>query len=221
MKKIFNLSSLFSKKIKSDYNGILEITSLNGKKVLNTKNANYSYGPLHEILKIGLEKSYPNRAGKVLVLGLGGGSILELLRKDFSFTGSITAVEIDAKIIEIAKEEFKIQQYEPLQVVCQNAVDFVKTDTQSYQTLIVDIFIDTQIPTPFLEVDFWQQTTKLLQPDAVIIFNAGIKNAHQAAIDLLIEQIAPLISFKKLEAVNGVNTLLLGKKVPKNKKPAK
>jgi len=218
MKKIFNLSSLFSKKIKSDYSGILEITSLNGKKVLNTKNANYSYGPLHEILKIGLEKSYPNRAGKVLVLGLGGGSILELLRKDFSFTGSITAVEIDPKIIEIAKDEFKILQYEPLQIICQDAVDFVQTDTQSYQTLIVDIFIDTQIPTPFLEVDFWQQTTKLLQPDAVIIFNAGIKNTHQAAIDLLIEQIAPLISFKKLEAVNGVNTLLLGKKVPKNKK---
>ncbi|MDT0294135.1 spermidine synthase [Mesonia ostreae] len=219
MKVNFNLSSLFSKKIKSEYSGTLEIKWLKGKKVLNTKNANYSYGPLHEILRIGLEKTYPNRAGKILVLGLGGGSILELLRKNFSFTGNITAVEIDSKIIEIAKKEFKIQQYEPLQVVCQNAVDFVKTDTHSYETLIVDLFINTQIPKPFLEVDFWQQTTKLLQPDAVIIFNAGIKNAHQAAVDLLIEQIAPLISFKKLEAVNGVNTLLLGKRMVENKKP--
>ncbi|MGO1584737.1 spermidine synthase [Mesonia sp.] len=219
MKNNLNPLSMLNKKIKSDYSGMLEITWLNGRKILNTQQANYSYGALHKILKIGLEKTYPNRAGKVLVLGLGGGSILELLRKNFSFTGSITAVEIDSKIIEIAKEEFKIQQYKPLQVVCQNAVDFVKTDTHSYETLIVDLFINTQIPKPFLEVDFWQQTTKLLQPDAVIIFNAGIKNAHQAAIDLLIEQIAPLISFKKLEAVKGVNTLLLGKRMVENKKP--
>ncbi|MDQ7916235.1 spermine synthase [Mesonia sp. MT50] len=219
MKNNLNPLSMLNKKIKSDYSGMLEITWLNGRKILNTQQANYSYGALHEILKIGLEKTYPNRAGKVLVLGLGGGSILELLRKNFSFTGSITAVEIDAKIIEIAKDEFKIQQYEPLQVVCQDATDFVQTDTHFYETLIVDLFIGTQIPTLFLEIDFWQHVENLLQPHAVIIFNAGIKNAHQAAIDILIEKIAPLISFEKLEAVNGVNTLLLGKKIVEKKKP--
>lgn len=205
----------------SDYSGILEITSRNGKKVLNTKNVNYSYGPLHEILKVGLEKTYPNRTGKVLVLGLGGGSILELLRKDFSFTGKITAVDLDPIIIKIAKEEFNIQQYEPLQVFCQDAAEFAKNDTHSYETLVVDVFIDTQIPQVFLEVRFWENVASLLAPKAVIIFNAGIKEAHQTAIKLLMTQIAPLISFEKLDAVNGVNTLLLGKKMSQNKKPAK
>ena len=156
-----------------------------------------------------------------MVLGLGGGSILELLRKNFSFTGRITAVEIDSKIIEVAKDEFKIEQYKPLQVVCQDAVEFVQTDIHSYETLIVDLFIDTQIPTAFLGDEFWQHVAKLLQPDAVVIFNAGIENAHQEAIDILMEKITPLISFKKLEDINGTNTLLLGKKVVENKKPAK
>ena len=92
-----------TKRIESQYNGTLEITWFNGKKHLNSKNANYSYGSLQEILRIGLQKIDLLNCKKILVLGLGAGSVIETLRKDLNYNNHITALEIDPVIIEIAK----------------------------------------------------------------------------------------------------------------------
>ncbi len=79
------LSYIFpiTKKIESEYNGTLEITWHNGKKHLNTKNANYSYGSLQKILKIGLQKIDLTNCKNILILGLGAGSVIETLDKRF------------------------------------------------------------------------------------------------------------------------------------------
>jgi len=97
-----------TKKVKSKFNDTLEITWLNGKKHLNTKNANYSYGTLQEILKFGLEKIDLNKANSILLLGLGGGCVIETLLDEFNYKNKITAVDIDPSIIDIAENEFNI-----------------------------------------------------------------------------------------------------------------
>ena len=97
-----------TRKVKSDYNGTIEITWYNGKKQLNTKNANYSYGSLQKILKTGLQKIELNHCKNILLLGLGGGSVIKTLRDDFDYQHYITAIDIDPVIINIAQEEFNI-----------------------------------------------------------------------------------------------------------------
>ena len=64
LKKAFSYLWPLTKKIKSDFSGDLEVTWLNGKKVLDTKNANYSYGALHQILDLALQKTQADRGGK-------------------------------------------------------------------------------------------------------------------------------------------------------------
>ena len=213
MKKTLSYIWPLTKKIKSDYSGNLEVTWLNGKKILDTKNANYSYGALHEILDIALEKTNADRSGKVLVLGLGGGSILQLLRNKYNFYGKITAVEIDKAIIKVANSEFNIQQYAPIEVICDDAFKFVEKQSTSYQTVIVDIFIDIKVPEAFFQLLFWQNLSKLLSPNATVIFNAGIGQHHTKEIENLQQQTKKLFSFKKIEHVKGTNTILLGEKI--------
>ncbi|MBT8393734.1 MAG: spermine synthase, partial [Bacteroidia bacterium] len=99
-----------TKKVESKYSGTLEITWHNGKKHLNTKNANYSYGSLQKILKFGLQKIDLSNCKDILILGLGGGSVIDTLVKDFEYENHITAIEIDPVIIEIAKEEFNLSE---------------------------------------------------------------------------------------------------------------
>ncbi len=213
MKKAFSYLWPLTKKIKSNFSGELEVTWLNGKKILDTKNANYSYGALHQILDVALQKTSAERGGHTLVLGLGGGSILQLLRKKYNFYGKITAVELDPKVIEIAKKEFNIQQYEPLKVICEDAEKFVQQNHTKYETVIVDLFIDIKVPEQFFKIEFWHNLANLLQPEATVIFNAGIGENHIQEIETLQQQTKKIISFQKINHVKGTNTLLLGKKL--------
>ena len=97
-----------TKKVESKYNGTLEITWHNGKKYLNTKNANYSYGSLQRILRFGLQKIDISQCENILILGLGAGSVIETLLKELKYENFVTAIEIDPVIIYIAKKEFNI-----------------------------------------------------------------------------------------------------------------
>ena len=103
MIRLLSFFYLITRKINSDYNGTLEITWYNGKKQLNTKNANYSYGLLQKILKIGLQKIDLRPSKNILLLGLGGGSVIKTLRDDFDYQQYITAIDIDPVIINIAQ----------------------------------------------------------------------------------------------------------------------
>lgn len=62
------------------------MTYVNGKKVLDTENANYSYGSLQKILEIGLTKVNLKNVENLLLLGMGGGSIIHSLRNTFEYT---------------------------------------------------------------------------------------------------------------------------------------
>lgn len=215
MKKTFSYLWPFTKKINSDFSGILEVTWLNGKKVLNSKNANYSYGSLERVLDIGLSHTTADRSAAVLVLGLGGGSIMSLLRNKFQYYGKITAVEIDPAVIKIAKEEFDIERFKPLEILCKDALEYVQNTEDQYGLIIIDIFIDTRVPLAFYSKEFWQHIPRILEEQGSVIFNAGINFANAREIGDLQREMESRLAFEKLDHINGTNTLLLGTKKKK------
>lgn len=211
MKKAFNYRWPLIKRINTKYNGSLEVTWLNGRKVLDSKNANYSYGPLEKVLDHGLSLTKAERSSENLLLGLGGGSVLGLLRKKYNYSGKITAVEIDPAVIEIAVTEFKIEQYEPIEILCADAYEFVQEASAKYGLIIIDIFIDLNVPLQFFSSQFWNNISNLLEDKGKIIFNAGINTAHMEETEKVLREVKTL-KFQKLENVMGTNTLLLGMK---------
>jgi predicted membrane-bound spermidine synthase len=131
MKRILNYIYPITKTIASQYSGLLEITWDNGKKHLNSKNANYSYGSLQRILKFGLEKTNLSKVNSILVLGMGGGSVIETLRQDFNYCKQIDAVEIDPIISTLAYTEFGISESEILKIHCIDAFKFISTNKKN------------------------------------------------------------------------------------------
>ena len=61
----------FVKNRASEFNGTLKIMLVNGKKVLNTRDANYSYGSLHRIMRFALKETGFHGQEDILLLGLG------------------------------------------------------------------------------------------------------------------------------------------------------
>lgn len=212
MSKLLSYLYPITKKIQSEFSGTLEITWYNGKKHLNTKNANYSYGSLQRILKFGLEHIDLNTVNSVLLLGLGGGSVIETLRNDFSYSRNITAVDIDAKVIEIAKNEFNLKEDEQLKIICEDALLFMQLNNQQFDLIIIDLFIDVDVPKQFLAIPFWKDILKASATNGAILFNASLDKTKSNALNEVIEFLkSHMYHTEVFEKVNSTNTLILSK----------
>src|SRR5690606_31610522 len=121
----------------------------------------------------------------------------------------IMAVEIDPAVIEIAKTQFNIERHAPLEIVCDDALEFVKHPPSQYGLVIIDIFIDLAVPPQFFTSEFMENIYKLLEPGGEVLFNTGINHANEKETDQIVRT-ETAIKFRKLEQVNGTNTLLLG-----------
>jgi spermidine synthase len=212
MKSLLSYIYPVTKTIVSQYSGPLEITWYNGKKHLNSKNAKYSYGSLQRILKFGLEKINLSEVDSVLVLGMGGGSVIETLRDDFNYVKQIDAVEIDPIIIAIAQNEFGISESEFLNIHCADAFEFVKTNAKTFDVIIVDLYIDLTVPDKFLHLEFWDNVLKTKSSKGTIMFNASVKDSKSETIKTLADYIKTKI-FKVdiYENVNNTNTLIIAR----------
>ena len=199
-----------TRKVTSKYSDTLEITWYNGKKHLNTKNANYSYGSLQAILKFGLEKIELKHMNSILLLGLGGGSVIETLRQDFNYQKQITAIDIDPVIIEIAKTEYQLESNSNTTIICEDALKFIKDNTSKYDLIIIDLFIDIKVPKEFLELSFWEHVVKSKSTNGVILFNASLEekksNQLKSVIEFLKTKVYKVDVYNK---VNDTNTVII------------
>ena len=197
-----------TKTIKSNFSGTLEITTKNGKKHLNTKNTNYSYGALQMILKFGLDKIDLKKVNSILLLGLGGGSVIQTLRDDFKYQKHITAVDIDPIIIDIAKTEFNIKNSSVLKIICQDALQYVNQNTQQFDLIIIDLFIDIHVPKQFLELSFWEDIIKSKSTNGVILFNGSLEKEKsqdlKKVITFLQSKVYKVVIYDKINEVNTV-----------------
>lgn len=213
MKKILSFVWPVTKRFHSEINGSLEVTYINGKKVLDTKNANYSYGSLQKILEFGLRKVDLKNVENILVLGMGGGSVIHSLRTKFEYKKNIVAVEIDSQIIKLAKEEFGIAPSEELQIIEGDAFEFVKNSNSKFQLIIIDLFIDLNVPPIFYEKEFCENVSNLLEKQGSIIFNVGVNLEKQSVTtEKIIANFGSGFQFRAHSKVNRTNSLLIGKK---------
>lgn len=163
---IYNKSSKISQS--------LEVTLYNGKTLLNTKNTNYSYGSLQTVLKKALTtigKSEISKMDYILVLGVAGGSVVQTLVTDFEFTKNIIGIELDTEIIEIANSYFNLDKIRNFKCIIADAEEFVKTDKNTYNLIIIDIFKDTEMPEFLFQENFITNIKERLHNRSYIIFN--------------------------------------------------
>lgn len=175
-------------KANSDISKTLEVTFSGGELLLDSKNANYSYGSLQRVLRLGLKKiGFPKivKMENILVLGVAGGSVIKTLTDEIGFTGKITGVEIDKNIIEIANRFFKLNQIKNLNLIIDDAFEFVLKTREKYDLIIIDVFQDTKMPNFLYEDFFKDRILFLLKEKGFILFNTMIldkesqsKNIH-------------------------------------------
>lgn len=172
------LSYFFSRKIEESATPYyLELRYSKDRLVLNSQHANQSNESLkmafhyafHELLNT--RKNYP----KVLLLGLGLGSTLELLSEN-SALDKVIAYENDPRVLNWVKQyysmdenKFKLRAYS-----ANKAIE----ETELFDLILLDLFEDRQMPDFLNDVAYWKNIFSRLSPDGQLIWNTMSNEAR-------------------------------------------
>jgi spermidine synthase len=137
-------------------NPVLRLYLSNGQLKLCTQNAVYSYGNYYYNFRDSftmLDISNRN-IRKVLVLGLGTGSIIQLLEKKYKLRADFDAVESDPEIVDMFHKYKNLITPSDIKIFTQDAFQFIQTHVTRYDLICMDIFADNLVPEMFESTEF-------------------------------------------------------------------
>ena len=158
----------------SDINGDLIVYLTKGRYQLCTAHAIYSFEDRYDnfgnIFRYHIDfDALPGN--KVLILGLGLGSIPILLDQLRPGAWDFTAVEIDEEICTLAYEYGYPKITSPIQTIIGDAFNFVRTGTEQYDLICIDLFIDDVLPDSCNSSEFLTMVQDSLSPNGAVIAN--------------------------------------------------
>ena len=108
---------------------------------------------------------YP-KGTKVLLLGLGGGTLVKQLQR-LGF--EIDVVEIDKRVFDVSVEYFNLDP--STNVVIDDARHYLKTCKKVYDIIIYDTFLSESVPEHLLTLEGFEDTKRILAPDGMVMTN--------------------------------------------------
>lgn len=155
---------------------------------------------------------------RILVIGLGGGSLPMFLRKHYP-AAAIDAVDIDPGVVDVAKQFFGFREDERMRAHVGDGRQFIENVGQGYDIIFLDAFGARDVPKHLTTQEFLRAVRRALVTSGVVVSNVWRPSAnplydamvrtHQEAFDELFI----------LDVPGDVNNILLAlpRKQPMNK----
>ena len=117
---------------------------------------------------------------RVLVLGNGSGTYATQCRTYFPAC-SVTGVEIDGKITDLAERYFSLPEDVP--VVEYDGRAFLQAVDEEYDVILVDAYQDITIPFQMSSVEFFSLVQDHLDPGGVMVVNMNMHSDGEGSIN--------------------------------------
>ena len=188
----------------SPYNTIIVTEDYNGLRTLLFER----FGGRQSVVKPGdpdyLELAYAKTAlaglalcdgpRRVLVVGLGGGSLPMFLRKHYP-AATIDVAEIDPGVVDVAKQLFGFQEDERTRAHVGDGRQFIENVRLPYDIIFLDAFGARSVPAHLTTQEFMLAVRRALAPSGVAVSNVwrpaanplydSMVRTHQGAFDEL------------------------------------
>ena len=157
----------------SEVNPKLDLYLKQGRYQLCTPHAVYSYGDLYDNFTRSFDAIDLDLLDikRVLVLGFGLGSIPTILEDVFEKKYHYTAVEIDCKVIDLAKKYVLPEMKSSIDLICADAYKFVMNSKEKFDLITMDIFLDDIVPSEFEREEFLTKLKAMLTGEGVLLYN--------------------------------------------------
>lgn len=113
---------------------------------------------------------YPEQPKRILMLGLGGGSISGYLGR-FMPEAAITTVEIDPGVITAAKTYFGLRETERMRYRAGDGRVFLNRSNELYDLILLDAYRGGYVPFHLLTREFYTLVKQRLAPGGAAAFN--------------------------------------------------
>lgn len=106
----------------------------------------------------------------VLVIGLGGGGFNRLFNETYP-DAILTSIEIDGKVLELAKDYMGFTESDNNRVVIRDGRAFIRRSTEKFDWIILDAFHGSVVPPHLKTQEFYRDAAAKLNPGGVLIAN--------------------------------------------------
>lgn len=149
---------------------IIRVSELYGQKKLTINGYPQSNQQFRSMWKRLVTSLDLNTTGTVLILGLGGGDLVNLFARAYP-RWMVTVVEIEPEVVRVANEYFGVTPHKKLRITLDDARTFIQRVTNTYDLIIVDLYDGDDIPTWVATPRFIKQVMQRLSLKGRVIFN--------------------------------------------------
>jgi spermidine synthase len=121
-----------------------------------------------DYLQLGL--AYAPTTRSVLFIGLGGGSAVKRMWRDFPSL-QLHAVELDPDVVRVARRYFDLPQDSRLEVSIQDGRRFLQTSDERWDMIVIDAYFSDSIPFHLATAQFFELALSRLSPGGVVVSN--------------------------------------------------
>lgn len=109
-------------------------------------------------------------ARSVLIVGLGGGSLVKRMWRDYPQM-EIDVAEIDPQVIDVAYEYFELPRDERITVVAEDGRRFLNASEKRYDIIVMDAYYADALPSHLTTEEFFREADARLAPGGVLAYN--------------------------------------------------
>ncbi|MCC6889780.1 MAG: fused MFS/spermidine synthase [Hyphomicrobiales bacterium] len=122
---------------------------------------------------------YPATIKRILMLGLGGGSISTYYARAMRDV-QIDTVELDQRVIDVAKEYFALRETPRVRYIAADGRVFLNRTKERYDLILLDAYRGGYVPFHLLTREFYALVKNRLTPGGAVAFNIhdGTKLYH-------------------------------------------
>jgi spermidine synthase len=131
--------------------------------------------PYARVIPVGL--TLVERPQRVLIVGLGGGSIPSMFRKHLPNL-QIDTVELDPEVVRVAKQYFGFREDALMRAYVDDGRKFIEQRKNLYDVIFLDAFSADSIPYSLTTREFLTAVRRALKPRGVVVGNIWSRGSN-------------------------------------------